>query len=172
MTRKDLRSNVRITISVTMVVEFHKEAGKIHCIFTPKWKSWKDLFISCKTVWCRAGKKYGTFLLNEVLQKWFKKRLLIKVVPLNWYSSMNFRFRKIALYFPLKIDFEIWKCLIFDVTASSCLTKYQQICSVCSFGCKNVFNFTSLPMNFYDRDYANYHGLKFDKNERMTLILF
>ena len=77
--------------------------------------------------------KYGTFLLNKVSQEWLEKMLVMKVDLLFGYSNKNFGFRKIALYLASKIDFEIWKCLIFYDTASSCLTRYKKILSVCSF---------------------------------------
>ena len=52
--------------SVMTVVELHNEAGKIQQIFTSKWISQKDFLISYKTVWLRAIKELGTFLLNEL----------------------------------------------------------------------------------------------------------
>ena len=45
--------------------------------------------------------------------------------------------------------------LIFDSSASSSLTRYQQILSVCSFGCKNVLNSTCHPMIFHNRHRTN-----------------
>ena len=55
----------------------------------------------------------------------------------------------------MKIHFENWKCPIFDGSASSCLTRCQQILSVCSFGCKNELNSTCHPMNFHNRHHTN-----------------
>ena len=72
-------------------------------------------------------------------------------------TNNNFGFRKIALYLASKIDFEIWKYLIFDGTASSCLTRYKQILSVCSFWCENVLNFTCFSKNFPDYVHAIAH---------------
>ena len=77
--------------------------------------------------------------------------LLMKVVLLIWYSNKNFGFRKIESYLASKIDFEIWKCPIFASSASNCLTRYEQILSGCSLGCKNALNFTCLPMKFHNR---------------------
>ena len=70
----------------------------------------------------------------------------MKVVLLIWYSNKNFSFRKIESYLASKIDFEFWKCPIFASPASKCLTRYEQILSGCSLGCKNALNFTCLFM--------------------------
>ena len=81
--------------------------------------------------------------------------LIMKVVLLIWYSNKNFGFRKIESYLASKIDFEIWKCPIFASSASNCLTRYEQILSGCSLGCKNALNFTCLPMKFHNRSHTN-----------------
>ena len=39
---------------------------------------------------------------------------------------------------------------VFYDTASSRLTRYKQILSACSFGCKNVLSFTCLSITFYN----------------------
>ena len=83
--------------------------------------------------------------------------LLMKVVLLIWYSNKNFGFRKIESYLASKIDFEIWKCPIFASSASNCLTRYEQILSGCSLGCKSALNFTCLPMKFHNRVHTNVH---------------
>ena len=53
----------------------------------------------------------------------------------------------------MKIHFENWKCPLFDgsASASSCLTRYQQILSVCSFRWKNVLNATCHHMILHNR---------------------
>ena len=81
----------------------------------------------------------------------------MKVVLLTWYSQEYFGFRKIESFLASKIDFEIWKYLIFDGTASNCLVRYKHILSVCSFECKNVLNFTCLLMNFHDHGHPDTH---------------
>ena len=83
--------------------------------------------------------------------------LLMKVVLLIWYSNKNFGFRKIESYLASKIDFEIWKCPIFASSASNCLTRYKQILSGCSLGCKNALNLTCLPMKFHNRVHTSAH---------------
>ena len=89
-----------------------------------------------------------------MVKKWM---LLMKVVLLIWYSNKNFGFRKIESYLASKIDFEIWKCPIFASSASNCLTRYEQILSGCSLGCKNALNFTRLPMKFHNRVHTTLH---------------
>ena len=78
----------------------------------------------------------------------------MKIILLIWYSNKNFGFRMIDLYLASKSDFKIWKCLISDGTASSCLTIYKEFLSVCSFGGNYVLNLTCLTMNFHDRVHA------------------
>ena len=85
----------------------------------------------------------------------------MKVVLLIWYSNKNFGFRKIELYLASNINSEIWKCLIFDGTASIYPTKHKQTFSVYSFGCKNVLNFSCLPMNLHNRGHANQHVVRY-----------
>ena len=46
-------------------------------------------------------------------------------------------------------------CPIFASSASNCLTRYKQILSGCSLGCKNALNFTCLPMKFHNRVHTN-----------------
>ena len=41
-------------------------------------------------------------------------------------------------------------CPIFTSSASNCLTRYKQILSGCSLGCKNALNFICLPMKFHN----------------------
>ena len=48
-------------ISVMTVVENHSGSGGIQYSFTPKWTYLEDLFISCKTTWCRAIKNKAYF---------------------------------------------------------------------------------------------------------------
>ena len=48
-------------ISVMAVVENHRESGGIQYIFRPKWTSWEDFLISCKTTWVRAIKNRAYF---------------------------------------------------------------------------------------------------------------
>ena len=74
----------------------------------------------------------------------------MEVVLLIWYSNKNFGFRKIESYLASKIDFEIWKCPILTSSASNCLTRYDQILTGCSLGCKNALNFTCLTMKFHN----------------------
>ena len=45
----------------------------------------------------------------------------MKVIFLIWFSGKKFGFRMADFYLASRIDFEIWKCLIFDGTASRCL---------------------------------------------------
>ena len=73
----------------------------------------------------------------------------MNVVLLIWYSNKNFGFRKIESFLASKIDFEIWKCPIFASSASNRLTRYEQILSGCSLGCKNALNFTCLTKKFH-----------------------
>ena len=77
--------------------------------------------------------------------------LLMKVVLLIWYSNKNFCFRKIRSHLAPKIDFEIWKCPIFDGSSSNSLTRYKQILSGCSFVTKKLLNFAWLPVKFHNR---------------------
>ena len=42
-------------------------------------------------------------------------------------------------------------CPIFASSASNCLTRYKQILSDCSLGCKNALNFTCLTMKCHNR---------------------
>ena len=51
--------------------------------------------------------------------------------------------------------------LIFDSSATSCLTRYQKIISACSFGCKNVLNFTRFPMIFHNCHPINHYDFHF-----------
>ena len=81
----------------------------------------------------------------------------MKVVLLIWYSNKNFGFRKIESYLASKIDFEIWKCPIFASSASNCLTKYKQILSGCSLGCKYALNFTRLIMKLHNHGHTTVH---------------
>ena len=83
--------------------------------------------------------------------------LLMKVVLLIWYSNNDFGFMKIVSYLASKIDFEIWKCPIFASSASNCLTRYEQILSGCSLGCKNALNFTCLTMKFHNHVHTTWH---------------
>ena len=48
-------------------------------------------------------------------------------------------------------------CPIFASSASNCLTRYDQILSGCSLGCKNALNFTCLPMKFHNCFHTNVH---------------
>ena len=93
-----------------------------------------------------------------------KKICLMKVDLLIWYSNKNFGFRKIESYLPSKIDFEIWKCPIFASSASNCLTRYEQILSGYSLGCKNALNFTRLPMKFHNCGHTTVIYLVFLRN--------
>ena len=86
--------------------------------------------------------------------------VLIKVVLLIWYSNKNFGFRKIESYLASKFEFEIWKCPIFASSASYCLTRYEQILSGCSLGCKSAWKFTCLLIKFHNRGHTTEHGLK------------
>ena len=83
----------------------------------------------------------------------------MKVVLLIWYSNKNFCFRKIRSHLAPKINFEIWKCPIFDDSSSNSLTRYKQILSECSLEGKNVLNFTCLPMKFHNRGHTTVHWL-------------
>ena len=46
---------------------------------------------------------------------------------------------------------------ILTSSASKCLTRYKQILSGCSLGCKNSLNFTRLPMKFHNRGHTTAH---------------
>ena len=81
----------------------------------------------------------------------------MKVVLLIWYSNKNFCFRKIRSHLAPKIDFEIWKCPIFDGSSSNSLTRYKQILSGCSFVTKKLLNFAWLPMKFHNRGHITAH---------------
>ena len=83
--------------------------------------------------------------------------LLMKVILLISYSNKKFGFRKIESYLASKIDFEIWKCPIFASCTSNCLTRYKQILSGCSLGCKNSLNITRVPMKFHNRGHTTAH---------------
>ena len=48
-------------------------------------------------------------------------------------------------------------CPIFASSASNCLTRYKQILSECSLGCKNALNFTCLPMKFHNHGHTTVH---------------
>ena len=48
-------------------------------------------------------------------------------------------------------------CPIFASSASNCLTRYRQILSGYSFGCKNALNFTCLPMEFHNCLHTTHH---------------
>ena len=74
----------------------------------------------------------------------------MKVVLLIWYLNKNFCFRKIRSHLAPKIDFEIWKCPIFDGSSSNSLTRCKQILSDCSFVTKKLLNFAWLPMKFHN----------------------
>ena len=39
---------------------------------------------------------------------------------------------------------------IFDISQSNSLKRYQKFLRVCSFGCKNLLNFTCLTMKFHN----------------------
>ena len=79
----------------------------------------------------------------------------MKVVLLIWYSNKNFGFWKIESYLASKIDFEIWKCPIFDGSSSNSLTRYKQILLECSFVTKKLLNFAWLPMKFHNRGHIS-----------------
>ena len=102
----------------------------------------------------------------------------MKVVLLIWYSNKNFGFRKIESYLASKFEFEIWKCPIFASSASNRLTRYKQILSVCSFGCKNALNFTCLSIKFHNRGCTNVWVrafvtlLDFKWHHKMSLTLY
>ena len=123
-----------------MVVENRSGTGGIQYIFTPKWTYWEDLLISCKTTWCRAIKNRAFSVFKVTFHtlkppKFFWKKNSLKNLKLEeqllvkWLSILIFC---IKVYL-VKIG------LIFDGSASSCLTRYQQILSVCSFRCKNYW---------------------------------
>ena len=94
----------------------------------------------------------------------------MKVVLLIWYSNKNFGFRKIESYLASKIDFEIWKCPIFARSTSHCLTRYEQILSGCSLGCKNALNFTCLPMKFHNCVHTTTHARRDRREIRYTYL--
>ena len=48
-----------------------------------------------------------------------------------------------------------WKMLFFDSPQSKGFTRYQKILWGCSFGCKNLLNFTCLIMKFHNCHHAN-----------------
>ena len=75
----------------------------------------------------------------------------------NLIFKLEFWFQEDWVIFGLKIDFEIWKCPIFASSASNCLTRYEQILSVCSLGSKNALNFTCLTMKFQNCHHTNLH---------------
>ena len=83
----------------------------------------------------------------------------MKVVLLIWYSNKNFCFRKIRSHLAPKIDFEIWKCPIFDGSSSNSFTRYKQILSGCSFVTKKLLYFTWLPMKFQNRGHISAYSL-------------
>ena len=87
----------------------------------------------------------ATFLLNKPLrQKWMKLTMsLIKVD------------RKIIWIFNLKKWRWKQKIAVYDRPQSKGLTGYQQICWGCSFGCKNLLNFTYLPIRFHNSYFSH-----------------
>ena len=138
------------------VVENDSGAGGIQYIFTPKWTYWEDLLISCKTTWCRAIKNRAFSVFKVTFHtlkppKFFWKKNSLKNLKLEeqllvkWLSILIFC---IKVYL-VKIG------LIFDGSASSCLTRYQHILSVCSFRCKNALNSTCTTMIFHNRHHTN-----------------
>ena len=146
-------------ISVMTVVENHSGAGGIQYIFTPKWTYWEDLLISCKTTWCRAIKNRAFSVFKVTFHtlkppKFFWKKNSLKNLKLEeqllvkWLSILIF-YIKVYL---VKIG------LIFDGSASSCLTRYQHILSVCSLRCKNVLNSTCTTMIFHNRHHTSHHS--------------
>ena len=133
------------------VVENHSGAGGIQYIFTPKWTCWEDLLIYRKTTWCRAIKNraFSDFKVTfHTLKppKFFWKRNSLKNLKLE--EQLLVRWLSI-LIFCIKV-YLVKIGLIFDSSASSCLTRYQQILSVCSYRCKNVLNSTCHPMIFHN----------------------
>ena len=62
---------------------------------------------------------------------------------------------KIMSHLAPKIDFEIWKCHIFDGLSSNSLKRYKQILSGYSFVTKNLLNFAWLSMKFHNRGHIN-----------------
>ena len=54
-------------------------------------------------------------------------------------------YRRLRYIWPQKLTLKSENALFW--MATSCLTKYKQILSVVSFACKNLLNFTYLPMN-------------------------
>ena len=50
-------------------------------------------------------------------------------------------------------------CPIFASSASNCLTRYKQILSGCSLGCKNALNFICLTMKFHNLVHTRVHPL-------------
>ena len=151
--------------SVMTVVENHSGAGGIQYIFTLKWTYWEDLLISCKTTWCRAIKNRAFSVFKVTFHtlkpsKFFWKKNSLKNLKLEeqllvkWLSILIFC---IKVYL-VKIG------LIFDGSASSCLTRYQQILSVCSFRCKNVLNSTCTTMIFHNRHHTNVRYIAYREN--------
>ena len=62
--------------------------------------------------------------------------------------------RRISWFLASKIDSEPWKFPSFEGSHISCVTRYHKILGGCSFGCKNILNFTWNTMKFHNRCYA------------------
>ena len=131
-----------VFINVMTIVEFHVETGEIRQIFASKLTSPKDVLISARPFDGEDCQKVVIFSLR-----------CLKSTLFSWYFLINIE------YWTRQISLSVFianMCPIFDGPQSINLTRYQKI--VCSFGSKNLLNFTCLSMKSYNSHHTSVHA--------------
>ena len=92
--------------------------------------------------------KIGHFQISKSIFEAKYDSIFLKPKFLFEYQIRRTTFIKSIYFLTILVKLYLVKmCPIFTISASNYLTRYKQILSGCSFGCKNALNFARLPMN-------------------------
>ena len=104
--------------------------------------------------------KIGHFQISKSIFEAKYDSIFLKPKFLFEYQIRRTTFIKSIYFLTILVKLYLVKmCPIFASSASNCLTRYKQILSGCSFGCKNTLNFTCLLMKFHNHGHTNDHSV-------------
>ena len=93
--------------------------------------------------------------------------IIVKMIFVLGYQTRRTKFSNNISSFFIFIKFYFVKmCPLFVGSQLSCLAKYQKTLCECSFGCKNLLNFTWHTIRFHNCHHTNLHATRINISER------
>ena len=100
--------------------------------------------------------KVGHFQISKWIFEVKCKSIFLKpIFSFEYWLGEQFSLKAFIFFTNLIKLYWVKMCLIFAGLSSSCLTRYKQMLLGCSFGTKNLLNFTCSARKCHDRSYTN-----------------